>query len=115
MELIDQDRRYGLAVLALCLTGTAIATAADQDEGSWLLAVTFTAAVATVLVPGGLPTVRCLRSSPHVLGFWGVLVGVAALAGATDLTPEMMVGVAGCAAAGYAAALAVIRYLQRRD
>ena len=114
MELITHERRYGLAVLALCLVGAAVATAADQDEGGWLLAATFTATLATVLIPGGLPSVQRLRSAPHVLWFWGVLIGVAALAGATDVTPEMMVGAAGCAAAGYAAALAATRYVHSR-
>jgi hypothetical protein len=114
VQLVSHDRRYGVAVLALCLAGTALATAADQDEGAWLLAATFAAALATVLVPGGLPSVQRLRSSPHVVWFWSVLVLVAAGAGATDLTPAMMVGVAGCAAAGYAAALAVSRYLHSR-
>jgi hypothetical protein len=66
------------------------------------------------LIPGGLLSVRRVRSAPHLLWFWTVLVIVAGLAGATDVTPAMMVGTAGCAAAGYAAALAGSRYLHSR-
>jgi hypothetical protein len=110
VELLAADRRYGLAVLAVCLATTAMATAVDSDEGAWLLAATFTATLATVLIPGGLPSVQQVRRSPHVVWFWSLLLVVAAGAGATDVTPELMVGAAGCAAAGYLAALAVSRY-----
>jgi len=108
--MLSADRRYGLAVLALCLAAGVVSTALDSDEGGWLLAATFTATLATVLIPGGLPSVQHVRRSPHVVWFWSLLFAVAAGAGATDVTPVLMVGTAGCAAAGYVAALAGSHY-----
>jgi hypothetical protein len=97
------------------LLGAAIAAATDLDEGSWMLVATFLAATAVVVVPGGLRSVQQLRRTPHLYRCWALLLVVSISAGVSKASPELLAGALGCAAAGYAAALALSRYLNSRD